>query len=168
MGACTVPPESGEASLPVTIAVPEAWAPGDPAGDPLDGRPADCPPSTWGAEDGRLEVQTGACAQAWLTQPLLEDLAPGDVITVASWHQGLDAAEPGEGHLAVVVDGVRWWEVWAPIPSEPEVFEAELRVEVAVPAGAEVGVHLHNHGYNSWSVGELVRWRASHDEEPDR
>lgn len=160
LGACTVPPEAVEPAEPVPVAVPEAWTPGDPAGDPLDGHPTDCPASTWGTEDGRLEVQTGACAQAWLVQPLLEDLAPGDVLDVVSWHQGLDALEPGEGHLAVVVDGVRLWEVWAPIPSDPEVFEAQVRVEAAVPAGAEVGVHLHNHGYNSWSVGELVRWRG--------
>lgn len=146
------------------LLAPEAWVQGDPATDPLDGLARDCPPSTWGAEGGRLEVQTGACAQAWLVQPLPVDLAPGDVLTVSSWHQGLDAAEAGEGHLALVIDGQLVWEVWAPIPSDPELFDGRFVAHRFVPAGADVGVHLHNHGYNSWSVGEVVRWRAQGSE----
>ena len=150
-----VPPPEPEA-----VTHPENWAWGNLQADPIgEHQPEtpDCPPSTWGEEGGRLEVQTGVCDFAWLVQPTLISLKAGDTISVASWHQGLDAGEPAEGHLALVLDGELLWELWASIPSPPEVFTDEVVVERDVPAGAEVGVHLHNHGFNSWSVGELMR-----------
>lgn len=146
---------------PVDLVSPDAWERGDLATDPIDAhRPAEvnCPPSTWGYEDGRLEVQTGACSFAWLVQPALADIDVGDTVSVTAWHQGLDAAIPAEGHLALVIDGVVVWDTWAAIPSDPEVFSAEIILDEPVDEGAEVGVHLHNHGYNSWSVGTVRRW----------
>lgn len=148
------------ASEPVVVAATDGWTLGSLATDPVPAHQPEvplCPPATWGYEDGRLEVQTGACDYAWLVQPLLGPLEEGDTLTMLTWHQGLDASEPAEGHLALSVDGVLRWEMWAPIPSLPDVFEAEVVMDAHVPAGAEVGIHLHNHGFNSWSVGEITR-----------
>jgi len=162
---CAVDPLGAELEEgPSELVLPDAWARGLLDDDPLlHHQPAglvdeDCPPSTWGYEDGRLEVQTGACAYAWLVQPALTELSPGDTLAITSWHQGLDAPLPSEGHLALVVDGEVLWEATAPIPSSPEVFDAEVVIHRHVPEGSEVGVHLHNHGYNSWSVGAVTRW----------
>jgi len=149
------------AEAPSDVVVgPDAWRLGDLGTDPLAAhQPPEpsCPPSTWGLEDGRLEVQTGVCDYAWLVQPSRVELSPGDVIRVLSWHQGLDAPVPAEAHLALLVDGVVWWEVTVDVPAIAEVFAAEVPVDDRVPAGAEFGIHLHNHGFNSWQVGEVTR-----------
>jgi hypothetical protein len=41
------------------------------------------------------------------------------------------------------------------IPSEANVLEARVSAPRAWPAGATVGLHLHNHGYNAWTVLEV-------------
>jgi len=111
----------------------------------------DCPVATWGLEAGGLEVQTGACTYLALGQPVR--LSGGDLLDVVLWHDALDAAEPGEGHAALWLDDQILWEVTVPIPSPAGFHDAA----VAVPhGGGMLGWHLHNHGYNSWTLAELT------------
>ena len=128
--------------------------------DPLaDHRPAQivCPPAAWGVEDGALEVQTGVCNYLALSQATEVDLALGDALTVDLWHGDLDAAEPARAHFAVLLDGVVIAEYAVAIPSEAAAIQLRWRADAPVPAGAELGLHLHNHGYNAWSIVNIEK-----------
>jgi hypothetical protein len=122
LAACA--PEGGVAldARAVVLVDAAGWAPvGE---DPLpDGRPAGagCPVSTWGEEGGALEVQTGACAWLAVAQPAAVALSPGDRVEATIWHADLDAAEPGEGHVALWVGDEVLWEARVAIPHEPAV-----------------------------------------------
>ena len=140
---------------PVRLAVTSAWALASAEDDPLaDERPAtvDCPVAAWGPEAGGLEIQTGACNYFFATQPSRAAIEPGDAIDVVAFHQGLDAPEPAEGHVAILVGGAVIWEAYVEIPADASVIEARVIAAQAWPAGTPVGVHLHNHGYNAWTV----------------
>ncbi|MEZ4241324.1 MAG: hypothetical protein R3F59_35240 [Myxococcota bacterium] len=142
------------------LAAPEDWAP--VADDPLpDAPPADrdCPAATWGPEAGALEVQTGACAWFAAAQPAKVALHVGDTVEATVWHGDLDAAAPGEGHVALWVGDAVLWETWVPIPHDAAVYPVSVTVDRDWPAGTPVGVHLHNHGFNSWSVDAV--WRVT-------
>ena len=135
----------------------EAWQ--TARSDPLpDHRPtsADCPDGTWFLEDGTLEVETGYCSYLSLEQPLLSDVAAGELIDVVVWHGELDAAEPAEGHAALLVDGQLIWETWASIPGGAVVYDDQVEAPHDLPAGSTAVFHLHNHGYNSWTLQDMV------------
>lgn len=145
-----------EVSLPLVSG--EAWAAAGAEDDPLAAeRPAlvDCPTAAWGFEAGGLEIQTGACNYFFVTQPSLAAIEEGDAIDVVVFHQYLDAAEPAQGHVAILVGDTVVWEAYAKIPADANVLEARVVAEQAWPAGTPVGVHLHNHGYNAWTVLEV-------------
>jgi len=140
---------------PLPLVSGQAWAPASAEDDPLaDERPAtvDCPTATWGLEAGGLEIQTGACNYFFVTQPSLAAIEPGDAIDVLVFHQYLDAPEPAEGHVAILLDDDILWDAHVAIPAEANVLETRVIAERAWPAGTSVGVHLHNHGYNAWTV----------------
>ncbi len=144
-----------EWASPLPLVSGEAWTAAGIEDDPLaDERPAtvDCPTATWGLEAGGLEIQTGACNYFFVTQPSLAAIAEGDAIDVVVFHQYLDAAEPAEGHVAILVGDAVVWEAFVAIPADANVLEARVVVERAWPAGTPVGIHLHNHGYNAWTV----------------
>lgn len=131
-----------------------AWRVIDAQEDPLAGhRPAvvDCPVGAWAPELDQLEVQTGVCNYLALAQSSLVDLDVGDRVFVDLWHNVLDAATPATGHVAIVIDMVMVGEAVVEIPAQAEVLRFEWTVEHPVPAGTPVHLHLHNHGYNSWT-----------------
>ena len=123
-----------------------------------DERPAavDCPTGAWGPEPSGLEIQTGVCNYFFATQPSRVAIEPGDAIDVVVFNQGLDAPEPAEGHVAILVGDAVVWEAYVEIPSDASVLEARIVAEQAWPAGTPVGVHLHNHGYNAWIVLDVT------------
>ena len=140
---------------PLPLVSGQAWAPADAEHDPLaDERPpaVDCPPAAWGLEAGGLEIQTGACNYFFVTQPSLAAIEAGDAIDIVVFHQYLDAPEPAEGHVAILVGDEIVWEAYVEIPSEADVLEARVVAGRDWSAGTPVGVHLHNHGYNAWTV----------------
>ena len=147
---------------PGALVSAEAWAPQDPADDPLaDHRPADpsCAPGGWLVEDDRVEVQTGICHYLSLMQPIRAPVQAGDELGVLLWHQGLDAAEPAEAHVALLLDGVPVWETTASIPAPATLYEQWVTVDTSAPAGAPLVLHLHNHGDNTWAVAPVEhRW----------
>ncbi len=142
-----------EAPLPVEVLDPVALRPVEAADDPLaHHRPSqvDCPPAVWGPEGGGFEIQTGACNYAAFEQPLPMRVQAGDALEIVVWHDRLDSAEPGMGHLAVWISDVVLWEVEVAIPGPSDAFEVMVPIDFTPPPDARLGLHLHNHGFNSW------------------
>ena len=133
----------------------DAWALVPAALDPLaDHRPDAivCPPGAWGPEIGGLEVQTGVCNYLALSQATRRTIAAGERVEIDLWHDTLDAAEPALGHFAVVLEGELIAEYEVEIPSAPALVELRWVAAEELPAGEEIGLHLHNHGYNAWTI----------------
>jgi hypothetical protein len=149
----------GEVPLeePVALTTAEAWELADD--EPVDHSPpvVDCPPATWGPEDGTFEVQTGACDYLAVSQPLRADLWPGDRLLGFVWYAELDAAEPGEGHALVWVGEEVLWDLTVAIPAPAGVHEIDVVVDTLFPVGTPIGFHLHNHGFNAWDVDTFHR-----------
>lgn len=145
----------GEAPAAVRVPLldPEALAPVSADRDPLaEHRPAepDCPPGAWGPEGGGFEVQTGACDYGAFDQPLPVAIAAGDVVEVVVWHDRLDAPEPATGHIAVWLGDRVLWSDEVLIPAPSGTLEASIQLEETPAPDARLGVHVRNHGFNSW------------------
>ncbi|MCB9526397.1 MAG: hypothetical protein H6702_23880 [Myxococcales bacterium] len=151
------PCEPGAASVLAPVA---GWHPAAATEDPFaDHRPAepDCPPYAITVEGHSLEVDTAACDYVTLVQALPEAIAPCDTLGLDLAHLDLRAPEPAEAHLAVAVAGEVVWARQIPIPSTQQVYEVRWALPEGAPAGTPVAVHLHNHGENSWYIGDLRR-----------
>ena len=149
--------ESAEVSSLSLVEVND-WSEQTPAGDSLaDHRPAEleCPSSSWYNEDGALEVETGYCNYLSLVQPSLTAVKPGDSVHLVLWHADLAFEEPATAHVAVTIAGKLVWETDVAIPAEANIYDLRIPVDFDAPAGSEVEFHLHNHGYNSWTLLEL-------------
>lgn len=155
--------EGGSAGeeLRVSLISHARWQELTPVEDPFDDRPegSTCARGGFmrellGAEEA-FSVDTGRCPYVTVTQSMLRDVAPGDLLKVRLWHFELTAPEPAEAHVAVIVDGVAVLDARLPIPAPGGLVASETRVERAIFAGAPVYFHLHNHGTNSWSLVEL-------------
>lgn len=150
-------PERAEAAL----ADMTLWGP--PTGpDPFEDAPVDgvCPIGGTYVEGSTFEVNTGLCTSLWAEQPLLDDLVPGDVIELVFWHSVLVADPPADGHLALAVDGEPVFEARIPIPSDYAAYTEQVEVDRAADAGASLGLHLHNHGANTWNLLRITRLAA--------
>ncbi len=120
-------------------------------------RPAEvnCPDNSWYNEDGALEVQTGFCNYLSLAQPAKVALAKGDSLHLVLWHGNLAFAEPAQAHVAITVDGHTVWEQNVKIPADANIYDVRVPVDFDAPAGSKVEYHLHNHGYNTWTLLQL-------------
>lgn len=144
-----------------SLVLHESWQRLDAAADPFEDRPAEVVclasgviPQTLSGESV-LDVETGACPYVTVTQPTQRDVLPGEVIKVRLWHFELSAPDPAEAHAVVMVDGLRVVDERIPIPAPGGLVVRQVRVERAIPAGAPVHFHLHNHGANSWALVEV-------------
>lgn len=99
-----------------------------------------------------LEINTDLCNYVTLRQPSLVALVPGDTVTLRLWHYPLVAPMPAEAHLALALDGEIVWEEQLSIPAEADFVDGEFIVERALPAGAELQFHVHNHGNNTYDL----------------
>ena len=134
---------------------PFALAPVDALSDPLaHHRPPeiDCPEATWGPEGGAFEVQTGACNYGAFDQPLSTPIKAGDALNIIVWHDTLDSAEPAIAHVALWIGMTVLWESEVPIPAPSNSFEVSVPIEDTPAPDARLGLHLHNHGFNSWRL----------------
>lgn len=139
-----------------------SWAPVAQEEDPMpEHRPdeVDCPVSAWGWENGALEVQTGLCTYAVLGQPPQVPLRRRDRIVGDIWHEDLDAAEPATGHVALLLGDTVLWEATAAIPGPAATWSFDVPIPRDADLDAPIIVHLHNHGWNSWTIGTLLRDR---------
>lgn len=129
--------------------------------DPLEAhQPAEvsCPlGSVLVEEGGKLEVNTGLCNYAWLEQPMLADLLPGDEVELSLWHQELVAEEPAEGHVAILIGEQVLWELVVAIPADATPYTESVVVAFAAEVGEPIQLHLHNHGANTWNLLRIER-----------
>ncbi len=136
------------------------WVGVDEQQDPLaDHRPAlvECGVNGAFIEGLGLEIDTGACTYLARQQPSLAAVHAGDTIEVAAFHETLASIEAGQAHFAVTMGTGVLWQKFIPIPAAPGVVDATpfndaIEIDVDIPAGTPVGLHLHNHGYNTWTL----------------
>ena len=136
----------------------DSWGMQSAGSDNLAGhRPAgvDCPDNSWYNEDGALEVETGYCNYLSLAQPSKAAINTGDSVHLVLWHGDLAFEEPATAHVAVSIAGEVIWQEEVEIPAEAEIYDLRIPVNFDAPEGSEVEYHLHNHGYNSWTLLEL-------------
>ena len=137
----------------ISLLNPYALTPVDAEADPLvQHRPfeIDCPPATWGPEGGGFEIQTGACNYAAFDQPLSTEVKAGGALNIVVWHDTLDYPEPAIAHVAVWIGKTVLWEATVGIPAPSDSFEVQVPIEVTPENNDRLGLHLHNHGFNSW------------------
>ncbi len=149
-------------STSVALLDPDALAPTPADRDAFaDHRPAvvQCPPATWGPESGSFEVQTGACNYAAFDQPLDHSIRMGDELAIIIWHDFLDAPEPATAHVGISLDGRRVWETEFAIPAQSRSIEVTVPITFEPSSDARLGIHLHNHGFNSWRFVAVDRLR---------
>jgi hypothetical protein len=149
------------AAARTSLVLPELWTELGLADDPFDDRPPtpSCAaqavmPETL-SEERVLSIDTGSCDYFSAMQTTRRDVAIGEVLKVRLWHFELSAPEAAEAHAALLVDGLAVLDERVPIPQPGALMVRQLRAERAIPAGAPVYFHLHNHGTNSWSLVEV-------------
>jgi hypothetical protein len=149
--------------LPAPLLDNAAWVVVEAADDPiLAHRPALVECGVGGAyvEDGAFEIDTATCNYLARSQPSLVELRAGDRVFVAAYHDTLASVEAGQAHFALLLGAVVVWQKFVPIPASPGVVDAtpwqdEVIIDFDVPVGSPVGLHLHNHGYNTWTLLEV-------------
>jgi hypothetical protein len=107
--------------------------------------------------DRVLEINTSACDYATVRQPSRVALAAGDVVAIRMFHWDLTTPAPAQAHLALAIDGTVVWEAQVPSPAAAALVEEEIDIAQAVPAGAELQLHVHNHGANSYDLVAIER-----------
>ena len=71
------------------------------------------------------------------------------------WHGDLAFEETATAHVAISIGGELVWEQAVKIPTEAEIFDVKVPLDFEAPAGTPVEYHLHNHGYNTWTLLQL-------------
>ena len=146
----------------VSLIDQDAWMEVDAGQDPLaDHRPemVDCGLAGWTIENGEsLEIDTNFCNYLALSQPSLAPIAAGATVELDFYYFDLTAPEPAEAHFAMLVDGQILWETTIAIPGKANVHSESFAAPFAAPEGAEVIIHLHNHGQNTWQFDGLRVW----------
>jgi mono/diheme cytochrome c family protein len=144
---------SGESA--VSLIDVKDWQPQGAAQDVFAShRPAsvNCPPNAWHEEDGALEVETGYCNYLSLGQPGKTAIRKGDSIHLVLWHAQLRNDEPADAHVAVSVGGNVVFDREVRIPSAGGIYDVVIPATEDMPEGEAVEFHLHNHGYNTWTL----------------
>jgi len=142
---------------------PSGWTLAAEEEDPLpEHRPESvmCSPHPWHVVGEGIEADTGQCNYITLTTPLVGGFEAGDRIVVRTWWASLASTEPATGHLALFVGGQPLWETTVAIPGPAD----SRRFEFAAPFGAyadeDVTFHLHNHGFNTWTLADFSALRT--------
>lgn len=102
-----------------------------------------------------LELDTGFCDYATVRQASLAALEVGDVVEIRMFHWDLTTPAPAQAHLALAIAGTVVWEELVPSPAAAALVEADIEVTRDVPVGAELQLHVHNHGANSYDLVSL-------------
>lgn len=112
--------------------------------------------SGWYRERDVLEVDTGHCNYFSVTEPAATTAKEGDELVLELSHYDLTSPEPAEAHFAIWVDErVIAEETWD-IPREASVEQITVPLTLEIPEGTPVGLHLHNHGQNSWQLSPIL------------
>jgi hypothetical protein len=163
------PGDDGECQTPnelqfVPLIDHAAWEATPAEEDPLvDHRPAmvDCGIAGWYVEADQLEIDTNFCNYAAIRQNSLRAIPACSTLRIEFYHFDLLAPEAAQAHAALLIDGRIVWEKFIDItydmPADTyrapaAVYEEEFPAPFEVPAGAEIQLHLHNHGQNTWTL----------------
>lgn len=107
-------------------------------------------------DPGFLDVSTESCDYVLITQPLLRGLRAGEVIEIESGHLILFNPDgDASGHMALGIDGQLIWEREVLIPAGAQVYFDSVTLAQDFPAGAQLTLHLHNHGANEWRLYDV-------------
>jgi hypothetical protein len=90
-----------------------------------------------------------------VSQPSLTGIEAGDELHLVLWHGNLAFSSPATAHVSISVDGQSVWSEKVDIPSEAEIFDLRIPVNFDAPPGSKVEYHLHNHGFNTWTLLQL-------------
>ena len=143
----------------VSVIDHQGWEVYAPELDPLPGHQPeqiDCSIPGWFIERGFLEINTGACNYALLEHPSLLDVPKGAEVKFDLWHFDLLAAEPATAHVALLFGDTLQWEADIAIPQLGTVRTESFRATRSLAAGEPIRFHLHNHGQNTWTLGEVT------------
>jgi hypothetical protein len=137
------------------------WTRLERADDPFPDRPTelDCAAEAVAPEllagEPALGVDTGGCSYVTVRQATRAQIAIGETVIVRLWHFALSAPAPGQAHAALHVGSVVVLDERVAIPAPGGLIKVQAPVDRAIPAGAPVHFHLHNHGANSWALVEV-------------
>jgi hypothetical protein len=106
-------------------------------------------------EDGELEVATGHCNYLAVAFVALADARGGDRVTGSVRHFDLTSPEPAETHLKLTWGDVTLTEAHIPVPSPAAIRNFELTLPRDLGHDEPLGLHLHNHGQNTYQFESL-------------
>ena len=107
-------------------------------------------------EESSLEVSTAHCNYLSLVEPAHVSARAGDVVTTEISHFDLTAPEPATAHVALFAGPHVLFEQDVEIPGPAQVISVSVALPADIEPGELVGIHLHNHGQNTWNFGPLV------------
>lgn len=153
------PYESVVETLRVSLVEAEAWDVQPKNRDAFaEHRPDEitCEAGTgWLAEEGALEVRTEFCNYLSLSQNALLDLEAGTELEFVLSHSELNFNAPATGHMGIAIGGTVIWETSVDIPSAGNIIKPKIVLPFDVSRGDSIGVHVRNHGDNTWTVHSL-------------
>ena len=103
-----------------------------------------------------FEVETAVCDYLTVRQATRVAIEDGDVIEIRGYHDQLTADAPATGYVGLILDGELLWTYEPAIPGDSAYFGDEAVVDRTIPAGAELQLHIHNHGPNTWELAEIL------------
>ena len=148
---------TGCAGEPAVLVQPSDWALVAPADDPWPGaagRPP-CEERAVHAEEGTIELDTGACGWITVGAPSRAPWRRGDRVQVLVIHSALVADAPAVATLALRLDGEDVWSTTLDVPAAAGFLEVDVPAPAAGRAGAPMYLHVDNHGANSYRFGAL-------------
>lgn len=148
---------------PIDLVAADRWTWLEGDDDPFtDGRPddLDCSQLAVRAEEGSIEVQTELCSWVTLSQPTLGPVFADDRLDLLFFHNAL-AAPLEEVDPAATIElwlaGEPLWQTVVRMPHAAELHRPELTPGRDLAPGAELLLHIHNHGQNSYRLTHLQR-----------
>lgn len=135
------------------------WTAINATDDPLpDHQPAtiSCGVAGWYVEYDTLEIDTGRCDYPLIEHPALIAVPADSDLTTQLRYYGLDAPEPAEAHVAILVGDQVQWETMVAIPQPAQVLDLGWHTPSAIEVGDPVRFHLHNHGQNHWGLSAIM------------
>ena len=132
------------------------WREATASEDPFPDRPenVECPTSArvieFEEDTAFLEIDTTFCSYITLTQETKVEIAEGDTVVFRWGHRELDAPNPAQGHVALLINNSLVEDYTVDIPATEMDTVVEFEMPEDVPMGSPTWLHLHNHGDNQW------------------
>ena len=143
-------------SEPMDLTDPFDWQQATASEDPFPDRPenVECPTSAMVIEfeedTAFLEIDTTFCSYVTLTQETKAEIEEGDTVVFRWGHRDLDAPNPAQGHVALLINDSLVVDQTVDIPASEMDTVVEFEMPEDVPMGSPIWLHLHNHGDNQW------------------